>query len=99
MSNYDRSVSITAMTTKSSEASGMQSAMNELQTQLSRLADHVDMLGAKASGIMTPMPSSGSIPISDVPASSPLAVEIWRKAEDLRQANNALYDIINALDL
>jgi hypothetical protein len=93
MSNYDRSVSITAMTTKSSEASGMQSAMNELQTQLSRLADHVDMLGAKASGIMTPMP------ISDVPASSPLAVEIWRKAEDLRQANNALYDIINALDL
>lgn len=73
-------------------------AMRELQQQISRYEDSVQMLMDKAAGVMRPLPSAPNVP-NDVPTGSPLAIEIWRKADDLRVANNNLYQITIALDL
>jgi hypothetical protein len=74
-------------------------AMSELQSQITRFEDSVRMVMEKAAAVMTVLPSSPNGPMGDVPPGSPLAMEIWRKADDLRVANNELYQFINALDL
>jgi hypothetical protein len=96
--SIDRSISMPTML-KSSEPSSIGSAMSELQSQISRFEEHVNMLGDKTVTITKPMLGNPNGPADDVPMGSPLAMEIWRKADDLRRANNTLYEIIVALDL